>query len=186
MICILFLLKEGADYSATYISWDDATDFCRKLTEQECQASRLPEGWEYTLPTEAQWERACRAGTETKFSFGDDDSKLGEYGWFRENAWDRNEHFSHRIGQKKPNPWGFHDMHGNIWEWCRDSYTEKLPGGRNPEVKSGDAAKAPNRVYRGGGWLDGAMYCRSGFRYGYQPGFRLFFLGFRPALSSVQ
>ena len=156
--------KEGADYPATFVSWNDAIDFCRKLTEQERQAGRLSNDWEYTLPTEAQWERACRARTETRFSFGDDESKLGDYAWFDENAWNAGEQYAHRVGQKKANPWGLCDMHGNVWEWCRDIYTEKLPGGRDPEVKPDEKTKGSYRVIRGGSWSSDAACCRSGFR----------------------
>jgi len=153
--------KDGDSFPATYISWDDAMAFCRKLTVQERKAGRLPTGWEYTLPTEAQWERACRAQTETRFSFGDDESKLGGYAWFRENAWDAREQYSHRVGQKKPNPWGLHDMHGNTWEWCRDLYQPTLPGGRDPE----STRAGSDRVLRGGSWSVGAAQCRSGYRF---------------------
>jgi len=178
-------VKESADYPATYISWDDAMQFCRKLTEQELKEGRLPTGWEYTLPTEAQWERACRARTETRFSFGDEESKLGEYAWFDENAFDANEPYAHRVGQMKANPFGLHDMHGNVWEWCRDAYAEKLPGGRDPEVKADEKKDGSYRMYRGGGWNISAANCRSGNRGWNEPDFRGNDFGFRPALSPV-
>ena len=178
--------KEGADFPATWVGWSDATDFCRKLTDRERLAGRLSKDWEYTLPTEAQWERACRARTETRFSFGDDESKLGDYAWFVENAWNAGEQYAHRVGQKKANPWGLCDMHGNVWEWCRDMYTQKLPGGRDPEVKPDEKTQGSNRVIRGGGWFVVAANCRSGNRGRSLPVNRNNFLGFRPALSAVR
>jgi formylglycine-generating enzyme required for sulfatase activity len=176
--------KDGDDFPATSVSWIDAMEFCRKLTQQERAAGRLPDAWEYTLPTEAQWERACRAHTDTTFSFGDDESKLGEYAWFIGNAGDAGEHFfhAHRVGQKKPNPWGLHDMHGNACEWCRDWYERgKLPGGRDPEVK--EAPERAWRVVRGGGRGDRADFCRSAHRNGNTPDERNVGIGFRVALS---
>ena len=104
--------QEGPDYAANYVSSNDAVEFCRKLSEQE--------GVEYRLPTEAQWEYACRAGTTTVFSFGDDVSKLGQHAWYKNNTLDLNKTYAHRVGQKLPNPWGLYDMHGNVWEWCQD------------------------------------------------------------------
>ena len=175
------LTKEGADFPATWVNWPDATEFCRKLTEQERNKGRMPDGWEYTLPTEAQWECACRAGTKTKFSFGDDESKLGEYAWFVVNTSIAGEGYAHQMGRKKPNPWGLCDMHGNVWEWCRDYYAEKLPGGRDPEVTE----KAYARVLRGGSWRSDVALCRSAYRWP-TPGARDNFIGFRVALSSVQ
>lgn len=170
----------GDDCPATFVSWDDALEFCRKLTEREHSAGRLPQGWEYTLPTEAQWEHGCRARTETSYSFGDDESQLGDYAWYRGNAGDAGEKYVHPIGQKKPNPWGLFDMHGNAWEWCRDSYADDLPGGRDPEVSQHGSNQADresrprrsgrvsvpagkmgsNAVYRGGGWGALASDCR--------------------------
>ena len=178
--------KEGADFPATNFSWDDAVDFWRKLTEQERQAGRLPKDWEYTLPTEAEWEYACRARTQTKFSFGDDESKLGDYAWFRDNSWNAGELYAHRVGQKKANPWGLFDMHGNVSEWCRDVYADKLPGGRDPKVKPDEKTSGSRREFRGGGWSDDAAVCRSAYRPRPVPSPRGTTLGFRLALSCVQ
>jgi len=134
------LVKEGDDYPATYVDWNDAAEFCRKLTARESQAGRLPKGYVCALPTEAQREYACRAGTTTAYSFGNDPSVLVDYAWWGGSLGDGNcktEQYAHRVGQKKPNPWGFCDLHGNLWEWCRDYYVAKLPGGTDPLVASG-------------------------------------------------
>jgi formylglycine-generating enzyme required for sulfatase activity len=138
-------VKEGDDYPATYLTWDDAMKFCEKLTETERGARRLPRGWKYTLPTEAQWEYACRAGTKSRFSFGDDESNLGDYAWFAKNAWHAGEKYAHLVGQKKPNAFGFYDMHGNQRDWCRDWYGDKLVGGTDPQGPSAGS----QRVFRG-------------------------------------
>jgi formylglycine-generating enzyme required for sulfatase activity len=177
--------EDGDDFPATFVSWKDAMRFCQKLTDQEREAGRLPDGWEFTLPTEAQWERACRAGTETKFSFGDDDSELYEYAWFAENAMKVREQYAHQVGQKKPNPWGLYDMHGNVMEWCRD-WWGKLPGGRDPEVTENGVAGEGARVFRGGGWHNPAGGCRSAFRTGDVGRSQSDILGFRVALSPIQ
>jgi formylglycine-generating enzyme required for sulfatase activity len=174
--------KEGKDFPATYIKWLDAMEFCRTLSELERKAGRMPDGWEYALPTEAQWERACRARTETAFSFGDDVVMLTDCAWFSDNCRELGEEYAHRVGQKKPNPWGLRDMHGNAWEWCRDMYERKLPGGRDPEV----ANRSSYRVLRGGGWVNRATHCRSAFRGQSTPDARSPTYGFRVALTSVQ
>ena len=179
-------VKEGAKFPATNVSWDDAVAFCEKLTRQERAAGRLLEDWKYTLPTEAQWEYACRAGTTTRYSFGDDDAVLSDYAWWSAILDDGNaktEQYAHQVGTRKANPWGLHDMHGNVWEWCRDVYTEKLPGGRDPEVKADEKTKGSYRVIRGGCWDYGAAYCRSGLRSRNRPVHRNYSRGFRPALS---
>ena len=170
-------VKEDSDYPAVFVSWEDAMSFCQKLTEKERRAGRLPRDWEYTLPTEAQWEYGCRGGTRTRYSFGDDADELGRYAWFR-----LEEDHAHEVGKKLPNAWKLHDMHGNVWEWCRDWYTEKLPEGNNPEVTS----KATLRVGRGGSWGGSAGYCRSASRYWSTPGFRYGYLGFRVAAVPTQ
>ena len=185
-------LMEGADYPASYISHGDAGDsklevgsasnFCDLLTEQERKAGRLPSGWKYSLPTEAQWEYACRAGTTTMFGFGDNENRLGDYAWFDKNAHSVGESYAHRVGLKQPNGWGLLDMHGNSWEWCRDWYEEKLPGGCDPVVRSGGS----NRVLRGGCWFDSAANCRTAYRSMSAPAGRIDILGFRVCLSSVE
>jgi formylglycine-generating enzyme required for sulfatase activity len=153
-------VKEGDDFPATYVSWLDAMEFCRKLTENEHKAGRLPTNWEYTLPTEAQWEYACRAGTATRFSFGDGDSDLSESAWFVRNAQDADEKYAHAVGQKKPNRWGLRDMHGNVCEWCRDVYAKVAS-------KDYDQPEGPHgsiHVVRGGSWGAVAGACRSAAR----------------------
>jgi formylglycine-generating enzyme required for sulfatase activity len=177
------IVVEGADdIPATNVRWEEGMEFCRKLTERERQAGRVPEGWEYTLPTEAQWERACRAQTETRFSFGDDESKLGEYAWFAGNATKSDEKTPHHVGQKKPNAWGLYDMHGNVWEFCRD-WSGKLPGGSDPEVTQLGVTDH-HRAIRGGSWGNTAWSCRSAERAGSIVGARNVYLGFRVARSS--
>lgn len=170
-------VKEGDDYPATYVSWDDAIKFCEKLTETEQDAGRLPAGWKYTLPTETQWEYACRGGTRSRFSFGDDESDLTEYGWFDKNGGDAGEKYAHQVAQKKPNPWGLSDMHGNVWEWCRDWYAKELAGGMDPQGPS----EGSYRALRGGSWRSTAGGCRSALRSGLTPDFRGSALGFRVA-----
>jgi formylglycine-generating enzyme required for sulfatase activity len=174
--------KEGADFPATYVNWDDAMAFCSTLTEQERQSGRLPDDWEYVLPTEAQWERACRARTNSKFNFGNDESQLGEYTWFDSNTANVGEHFAHCIGQKKPNPWGLHDMHGNVYEWCRDYFMEKPPGGRDPLVTT----EYSRFAQRGGSWSSRAESCCSAVRSNAPGAMRMPNMGFRVALSPVQ
>jgi formylglycine-generating enzyme required for sulfatase activity len=119
-------VKEGAEYPATYVSHglnaegtvepDSATEFCRKLSAKE--------GVAYRLPTEAEWEYACRGGSTSMYSFGDSLGSLKDYAWFDENAWDIGEKYAHRVGQKRANGFGLYDMHGNVYEWCSDRYGE--------------------------------------------------------------
>jgi len=170
-------VREGVNFAASYISYDAATEFIEKLTAQERKAARLPREWKYSLPTEAQWEYACRAETKTKFSFGDDDTKLSEYGWFNGKADNVKTEYVHEVGMKKPNAWGLLDMHGNVWEWCSDWYDTKLQGGQDPQ----GPASGSDRVYRGGSWFFEADLCRSANRYADLPGYRLDYLGLRLA-----
>jgi formylglycine-generating enzyme required for sulfatase activity len=169
--------ERGDDYPATYVNWDDAIEFCEKLTKQERTAGRLPADWRYTLPTEAQWEYACRGGSKSRFSFGDDESDLVSYAWFTRNADDAHEEYAHLVGQKKANPWGLSDMQGNVWEFCSDYYAKKLVGGMDPQGPS----QGETRVERGGCWRGTADFCRSAARYKITPDLRINSVGFRVA-----
>ncbi|HLN31001.1 MAG TPA: SUMF1/EgtB/PvdO family nonheme iron enzyme [Gemmataceae bacterium] len=165
---------ETTDFPMDSICWYEAIQFCRKLTERDHQAARLPLSWEYTLPTEAQWEYACRAGTRSRFSFGDDEEELKDYAWYEGNS-DRR---THAVGTRKANGWGFHGMHGEVWQWCYDLYQFKLPGGTDPVVTTGTLG----RVRRGGSWdNNGAFRCGSAQRGRNDPASRDRFLGFRVA-----
>ena len=161
----------GDDFPAVYVSWHDAVLFCETLTGLERETGRLTASQSYRLPTEAEWEYACRAGTTTAYSFGDDPEQLGEYGWFYGNSRSR----LHAVAQKKPNPWGLFDMHGNVWEWCADWFDATLAGGDDPV---GPAAGS-GRVGRGGRWSPDASRCRSAFRYSRDPWDRLASSAFR-------
>ncbi|MEQ8791501.1 MAG: SUMF1/EgtB/PvdO family nonheme iron enzyme [Pirellulaceae bacterium] len=167
-------VKEGSDYPATYVSWDEAVEFCRKLSEKE--------GRTYRLPTEAEWEYACRGGSTTKYSFGASDTSLKDHAWFEVNAWDVDEKYAHSVGQKRANAFGLYDMHGNVWEWCQDWYGEDYYA-NSPGNDPRGPSEGSYRVYRGGGWSPAAWDCRSAFRSGYNPSLRISILGFRVALS---
>ena len=174
-------VKKGDQIAATYVSWSDAVAFCGKLTASERVSGQLSADWEYTLPTEAQWEYACRSGTLTAYGFRDSASALKEYGWFSQNASSAGEQYAREVGLKLPNGWNLHDMHGNVFEWCRDSYSEKLPGGTDPRGPSSGS----NRVYRGGSWGSSARHARSADRYWLSPDSRYSLMGFRVLRSSV-
>jgi hypothetical protein len=157
--------RKGVGYPATNISHDAAMQFCQRLTEAERRDGRLPQGWKFALPTEAQWEYACRAGTNTQFSFGADESELGAYAWYDKNTSNVGKYHTHQVAQKKANPWGLFDMHGNADEWCRDWRNPRLPGGTDPEV----TGAGRGRVLRGGNWIDSARRCRCARRDGARP-----------------
>ena len=174
-------VREGAEYPATNICFEDISEFLRKVNASERAAGRLPTGWTYDLPTEAQWEYACRAGTQTRFSFGDDDSLMKDYAWYGGivgTGSATGQQYAHPGGLKKPNPWGLYDMHGNVWEWCRDVKLDKLTGGTDPFASSGRR----NRVIRAGSWRDAPSRCRSAYRYGVTPDHRKYYIGFRLAI----
>jgi formylglycine-generating enzyme required for sulfatase activity len=164
------LWGQGPDYPMYYVNWDDAMEFCRKLTKRERSAGRLPEGYEYQLPTEAQWEYACRAGTT-----GDYAGNLDAMAWYAQNSGNT----IHPVAQKRANAWGLYDMHGNVGEWCAD-WNGNYPGGpvRDPTGPTSGGL----HLSRGGSWNFLAPYCRSASRW-LDPGIRFFNQGFRLALA---
>jgi formylglycine-generating enzyme len=172
-------VNEGPDYPAVYVSWNDAVAYCKKLSEKK--------GKTYRLPTEAEWEYACRAGTKTAWSFGNDEKVLGDYAWYRENAEAIGEKYAHQVAQKKPNAWGLHDMHGNVWEWCHDYYGGdyyKQSPKRDPTGPTRGLSGPKGyhiRVQRGGSWEDrfGARYSRSAYHGGGVTAYRYDYRGFR-------
>ena len=157
------------------VSWEDCKRWLQELNTLE--EGRLPHGFQYRLPTEAEWEFACRAGSSTRFCFGESDGELGEHAWFSGNSGGQ----THSVGERKANGWGFFDMHGNVWEWCEDRYGGALPGGTLTDPKGPIAG--PNRIFRGGSWGMAASRCRSAYRVWNRPGYRDYTLGFRVALA---
>ncbi len=155
------------------VTWDDAAEFCRKVSQMPEEKTAR---W-YRLPSEAQWEYACRAGSTTRYCFGDEESGLGEYAWYGANS----NVTTHPVGGKKPNAWGLYDMHGNVWEWCQDYYFNE-----NYAQSATDDPTGPDwsifRTFRGGGWSNGTEASRSASRIGDDPGRRSFCMGFRVSL----
>ncbi|MFM8251818.1 MAG: formylglycine-generating enzyme family protein, partial [Planctomycetota bacterium] len=167
---------DSSNLPVEQVSWEEAVEFCRRL-------SALPEekksGRVYRLPTEAEWEYGCRAGSKTAYSFGDDSRLLDDYGWHVKNA----KQMTHAVGQKKANAWGLYDMHGNVFEWCSDWY------GAYPKVGVTDptgSSEGSLRAFRGGSWRLDAAGCRSAIRFRNVPASRGSSLGFRLALSPLE
>jgi formylglycine-generating enzyme required for sulfatase activity len=154
------------------VNWNECRQFLEKLN-----AKAGTQGGKFVLPTEAQWEYACRAGSKTRYYFGDDESDLEKYGWYYANS-DRK---THPVGEKKPNAWGLHDMHGNVWQWCADWYDEKYYAASPANDPSGPA-KGLFRAARGGSWLSSSRRCRSADRFDFgEPTLHFYALGLRVA-----
>jgi sulfatase modifying factor 1 len=174
-------LPEGDDYPVGKVNFAETEEFCRKLTELARQSGQLPSDWEFRLPTEAQWEYACRAGTTTATAFGD---KLGnKQANFKGKPYNGGEAapatgHAAKVGSYPHNPWGIHDMHGNTFEWCRDWYHPTLRGGIDPDLHDVKGS-AKSRVRRGGCWSDEGWPCRSAFRLRFEPERRYDHIGFR-------
>lgn len=158
------------------VSWEDAVDFCKRLSEllEEKKAGRV-----YRLPTEAEWEYACRAGSKMAYCFGNDSKSLGDYAWFNANS----NAQTHPVGEKKPNAWGLYDMHGNVHEWFLDWYGEYS---QDAVADPSGPSNVSTRACRGGAWNSNPFFCRSAYRR--KPGLQglQMFHGFRVALSSSE
>ncbi len=198
------VLGEGGSVPVYFVSWSEAVQYCERLTKRERGAGSLPAGWKYALPTEAQWEYACRAGTGTPIYSGNlrilgknNAPALDEIAWYGGNSsegyrgwgavtsgWPEKQYpeglaGARKVGQKKPNAWGLRDMLGNVSEWCSDWYKADYTDDRaDPE----GAASGVFRVARGGSWHPPSAFCRAAFRTWNTPECRDFAKGFRPAL----
>jgi formylglycine-generating enzyme len=149
--------KMGPNYPACWVDWNEATEFCAKLSKKL--------GRKVALPSEAQWEYACRAGSDTEFCYGDDPKKIGAYGWLGSNMIgnQKNKTYARKGGLRKPNAWGLYDMHGNVWEWCRDWYSKDFYASGN-NVDPVCLKEGKTRAVRGGSWYNGATNLRSAGR----------------------
>ena len=173
------------------VSWEDAMEYCRRLTTVQRNAGCLPPGWAYRLPTVAEWEYACRAGTETPFHYGtalhsgmanfdgkyEWDAALGEiYNTNGVTYWRTTS-----VGGYAPNAWGLYDMHGNVWEWCLDWWSDALPGGNVTDPRGPQTGT--QRTYRGGCWYNDGRFCRAAYRLRGTPTLRGNDIGFRVVLA---
>ncbi|MDY0165245.1 MAG: formylglycine-generating enzyme family protein [Thermoguttaceae bacterium] len=166
--------QDTSRFPVERVRWKDAMEFCRRLSAIEAERSA---GRDYRLPTEAEWEYACRAGTTSRYSFGDDPAELDRYGWHIGNSDKR----THRVGLKKPNAWGLYDMHGNVWELCADWYQSDYYANSPTDDPQGPAS-GTLRVARGGSWLLPALGSRTAIRLRDKPGQVGLDLGFRVVL----
>ena len=184
--------KGSEDLPVETVSWLDAIDYCNALSRKEGltpfyrvqgETVEVPDwnGTAYRLPTEVEWEYACRAGSTTRYSFGDDAAGLGAFAWYIGNSRTSNVRQSQPVGQKRPNAWGLYDMHGNVQEWCWDGYEADYYSKNPPAADPLGTSQAASRVYRGGCWRLSPQICRSACRQGQAPGNRFTLLGFRVA-----
>lgn len=155
----------GDDCPVEQVSWDDVQEFIRRLNQKEGRER-------YRLPTEAEWEYAARAGSTTRYSYGNAEIMLEEYGWYKGNS----EYKTHVVAQKLPNAWGLYDMHGNVWEWVQDIYNPLAYEQHSPDdpIYTGSGS---GPVFRGGSWISPGSYCRSAHRSYFSQGNP--YLGFR-------
>jgi len=187
-------LPAGDDLPVGNVNFAEAEEFCRRLTERGRESGDLPRDWEFRLPTEAQWEYACRAGTTTATAFGNAlSSTQANFKGQPYNGAAPGPALGRaiRVGSYPANAWGLHDMHGNTFEWCRDWYHSRLPGGTDPDLHSARDSATRNRdgsvsrARRGGAWTDDGWSCRSAFRLRFEPERRYDHIGFRVAAVEI-
>ena len=166
---------DSANHPVENVSHDDAVEFCRRLSEMPDEKAA---GRRYRVPTEAEWEYACRAGSNTAFSFGNEAGDLGSHAWYEANS----NGMTHAVGGKKPNAFGLYDMHGNVLEWCSDWYDEKYYAS-SPATDPTGPDSGSYRVMRGGSWLNAPFFVRCASRYFYPPVPRETSLGIRVVLE---
>ena len=185
---------QGGTSPVEQVSWFEAAAYCAALTAHERAAGRLPAGCVYRLPTEAEWEYACRAGTTTPFHFGNElrSGMVNFHGRYEYPPCGASSLYCFNpsgtflgtttpVGSYAPNAWGLYDLHGNVWEWCQDWYASSLPGGTVTDPTG--PASGSDRAFRGGDWRDYGRACRSANRYGFNPTLRFYFIGFRVVLA---
>jgi formylglycine-generating enzyme required for sulfatase activity len=165
-----------------FLTWDEATAYCAALTQRERTSGRIPGDYAYRLPKEAEWECACRAGTTTRFSYGDDPgyAALGEYAWYVENSGDT----THPVGGKLPNPWGLYDMYGNVWEFCQDWYGNSYSGGSVTDPQG--PATGTMHILRGSSYYYAGRPCRSANRGAMETAGKRWDVGFRVVLARTE
>lgn len=172
---------KGRRNSVEMVNWQEARDFCTRVTALLHENKLVATDLAVRLPSEAEWEYACRAGTTAPYSFGARAEDLKDYAWFKGNAKGEDP----PVGKKKPNGWGLYDMHGYVWEWCQDAWHPSYEGAPS-EGKAWEAADATERVARGGSWADSAEWCRSAARQKFAADHRSDALGFRCVLAAVE
>jgi formylglycine-generating enzyme required for sulfatase activity len=162
------------DHPVEQVSWFEAVEYCKRLGQLEAERKA---GRTYRLPTEAEWEYACRAGSSSAYSFGDNPKDLGHHAWYDGNSGGR----THPVGALQPNRWGLYDMHGNVMEWCSDYFNESYYRS-SPMTDPPGSIQGPGRIARGGSWAifpESWRYYRSAARHSGEPGVRFLHVGFR-------
>ncbi len=175
----------GDEFPVYWVNFLESEEFCKRLTAQSRESGALPKNWEIRLPTEAEWEYACRAGTQAATSFGDRlsviEANIGSQ--YPGGGEGNRSGKASKVGIYPANAWGLHDMHGSVWEWCRDWYHRQLPGGTDPDLSAEKGERnrdgTYSRVRRSGAWVEPGWACRSAMRLRYEPERRSDHIGFR-------